>query len=713
MRDRTGEAELTGILPGPHVARGSVPLRAGLVLLLLLSCALLAAYPAFPGTAATGSVSRSAGPTGSRSGSYVAPSSVPSAMRFPIGGGHGSIGAALPATAPGHPAAVSSGLFPGPFRSIYGVDALLNSTGGAPSTAPNFPVGETIGVLAWGWGYDPTDLATFFSDYYPSSFPPPHVIPVPIDGAPPPGINAAADTSGGSRELTLDIEWAASMAPGSTIYAIYAPPGTSGTGSPTDQSLEDALHYAVQIGNLTALSMSFGEPEGTDVPLETVMEEDIQNLTANGTTVLAASGDDGGSAASQPNRPCSAGPGVDFPAASPLVVAVGGTDATSGGPETAWDLSGGGAANTGDVAPSWQQTGGVASYLAASSPATREVPDVAATADNNAFYFAGAATNASGTSFSSPLWAGIVADMAHADHTRWGALDPRIYSLAAVHEAQGGSPAPFTSVDQGRNCYYSASPGWDRVTGWGTPDAEVLAQELNGTSYASLAVMLNPNQGVSAGSTVTVEVTLPPRSNAALAGRPMSVYVVDPTNDSWVQRLVGTCPSPGGTPWQGSFVLSSSLTDRYVNVTAVVQNGSLWGVGTSVLSPPPPPAPPGPSLWDILGGYELPLLTGFLLLFLTFRLMGDRRRHTRAGPSPRELAGQSPPTSPDGGAAPEGVAGTARPSGASSLDAGARPPADPSLARGSVTEMTPFCWKCGTTLKGAEGQCPACGTRFS
>ena len=591
-----------------------------------------------------------------------------------------------------HPASTGVTLLPGPFRSTYGVDALLNSSGGSPPFARNM----TIGVLAWGDGYNPSDLQTFFSTYYPSSFPRPHVIAVPIDGAPPPGVNAGSDPSGGSRELTIDIEWAASMAPGATIYAIYAPPGTSPPWSPTGTSLEDALGYAVGLGNLTVLSLSFGEAQGSDPSLESAMDQQFLSLAKNGTTVVAASGDDGGSAATQPGSTCTQGPGVNFPAASPYVLSVGGTDASGPGPEVAWSLSGGGAAasTANDPAPAWQELGGVASYVARTTGHTRQVPDVSATARDNGYFFDGTLSVADGTSFSTPLWAGILADIAATNGARLGEVDASLYSLAAIHEAGSGGASPFTDVTSGGNCYDRANPGWDQVTGWGTPNAVALDQGLRSWSFTTLTVDLSPSSSVSAGATVSVAAGPTASSSPPLAGARLNLSVLDPINDSWVSRIVSALPSASaGGWWHGNLTMPASLTGSWVNVTVVAQNGSAWGIGTAVISPPPPPAPPAPSIFDILLGNPLPVLAGFFLLFLVFRFYSDRRRTVIRGPSPGELSGQ--PASPAG-------------------EGDAAPPPKPERRGTSVgPELTPFCWKCGANLSGKEKQCPSCGTPFS
>lgn len=612
----------------------------------------------------------------------------PSGFTFPLAlSGSSAIGL-TPATVASSEANL---LLPGPFRSTYGVDQLLNRSSGTP----DFPVGKALAVLAWGWGYDPTDLQTFWNTYYPSNFPLPKVIAEPIDGAPPPGINSPLDPSGGSRELTIDVEWLASMAPGATIYVVYAPPGPGPSYSPTYGAILDALNWTLTLGNLTALSMSFGEPQGENATLEGSMNTDFRELEAEGTTVLAASGDDGGAANSPPGTVCRNGPAVNFPAASPYVVAVGGTNATSSGAEPAWDLSGGGPSSlASDPAPSWQSLGSSAGFAASLNE--REVPDVSASAVDDAYYFGAVLRTANGTSFASPMWAGIVADVATANGGGLGVLDPSLYALGALQESGGLTLDPFQGASTGGSCFYRAKPGWNQVAGWGAPSALDLALDLQGASFEPLTISVNPSQDVSTGSVVTVTVSMPTTDLGTLAGEPLTLSVLASTNDSPVLRIFGTVPSPSAPAFSGTFTLPGSLDQAWVNVTAYAQSGTTWAVGTTVLTEPPPPAASGPSVLTLLLEYQLPILVGFLVLLLVFRIVGDRRRKETLGPTPNEVSGRAPATSDP--LAPAGAPST--------------PTTSTEAMRGSAA-MSPFCWKCGANLTGTEKQCPSCGTRFA
>src|SRR5581483_3748278 len=126
--------------------------------------------------------------------------------------------------------------------------------------------------------------------------------------------------SGWAMESSLDVEWAHAIAPNAKILLVEAKT-QSGPG------LLAAVDYAAKRKDVVAVAMSFGGPEFAD---ETTLDD---HFTSNGdVTFFAASGDSGS--------------GVNWPAVSPNVTAVGGTtlEIKNGklSKEVAWDGSGGG-----------------------------------------------------------------------------------------------------------------------------------------------------------------------------------------------------------------------------------------------------------------------------------------------------------------------------------------------------------------------------------
>jgi kumamolisin len=467
-------------------------------------------------------------------------------------------------------------------RDIYGVSGLYNLT-----KSPTYASGRGVVLLLWGLGYDPSDIQTFFSDYYPSNFPAPKVTPYPVDGAPAPSPNAPNDPSNGSRELTLDIEWSGSMAPGANLDAVYAPPGPASNGySPTDSSMVDALNEAVtpaSVPGVSVISMSFGSADGGDSTLMSGFESDFAVAAHEGITLFAATGDTGGDA----NTGCSGGPEPEYPSASPQVVAVGGTNvALQRGPlggitgfsESAWDQSGGGF-STEFLAPSWQEVGSAKAPISANGH--RGMPDVSASADYNFLYFNGGQAAGGGTSFSTPLWAGMVAEMDALRGTNFGLMDPQLYQVAADNT---GSTSPFHDITTGSNCLGPAGPGWDTATGWGSPVAVLLYEHLV-ASFVNVTIAANPSP-VAPGGAVTVTATITNASNgAAIVGVTATVVLAS-------TGLGGPCSGTFGSVAPvsnvtGQVVGTISIPDCYLgsqaSVTVTVTGGGYYGTTSTTV----------------------------------------------------------------------------------------------------------------------------------
>jgi subtilase family serine protease len=184
-------------------------------------------------------------------------------------------------------------------------------------------------------------------------------------------------------------------------------------------------------------------------------------------------------------------PTVNFPASSPLVTAVGGTSLyadTSGDyqSETVWNSDGG--ASGGGISqyfgePLYQR------LLPASDQALlgghRGIPDISWNADprtpiliylsflepSRAGYY-----TVGGTSEGSPDWAGLVADLNQLAGHPIGFLNPYLYALGAAHIG-------LHDITVGNNSDkgvpgYSATPGWDPASGWGTPDVGQLLTDI-------------------------------------------------------------------------------------------------------------------------------------------------------------------------------------------------------------------------------------------
>ena len=503
------------------------------------------------------------------------------------------------------PAVNSSEIYPDYPHFMYGLDHVYNLT-----ASGLWATGETIGLVLWGDGYNPNDLTSFQTELYPSSQPSFTIEPVPLDGAPSPSPAAVNDPSQAPFELTLDMEWSESQAPGATLMPVYVPDGpASNHYSPSDVQLEDALNYLVN-ASVSVISMSFGSPDGQDLSFEQAMDNALQVAAARGISVFASSGDNGGSV-EQTQGACSGTPEVEFPATSPWITSVGGTapivnigignantDFLAG--ESAWSSSTGGYSST-ITAPAWQLQGNAGNLIRSQGGGHRGVPDVSGPSANNMLFYNSSVTAGEGTSFASPMWAGIAAEMDSAHGRGFGLLGPALYSLGAQQENGTGTPT-FNDVTQGSNCIYSAGAGWDPVTGWGSPrDALVLYGNLI-KGLLALSLSFNPSVATP-GSSESVTVT------ASTASGPVGGF--DVNVGIFSQPTLGEAPSlvtsltvfvgnsgsgsqsftvPISYAFDSLLVKGGVLTSNFVGSSSAILGvsvlGSYWGPLTPLLTWP-------------------------------------------------------------------------------------------------------------------------------
>jgi kumamolisin len=351
--------------------------------------------------------------------------------------------------------------------------ALAKSAAPASYTPPqvaqayNFPAtasgaGQTIGIIELGGGYRQADLTAYFKSL---GLPPPGITAVGVDG----GTNKPSTASSADGEVMLDIEVAASVAPGAKIAVYFAPN--------TDQGFLDAITTAVHdtTQKPSVISISWGGPESSWTnQAMTAMDAACQSAAALGITITVAAGDDGSTDGGTGNN-------VDFPASSPHVLACGGTKLDANGAtivsEVVWNelasqegATGGGVSNV-FALPSWQAN----AHVPASSTSTggRGVPDVAGDADPATGYTIRVDSQTSvigGTSAVAPLWAGLVAVANQQLGNNVGLLQPAIYAAKAS--------LAFNDITLGNNGAFEAVQGWDACTGLGSPIARKLIQLL-------------------------------------------------------------------------------------------------------------------------------------------------------------------------------------------------------------------------------------------
>ncbi|HEX3842390.1 MAG TPA: S53 family peptidase [Acidimicrobiales bacterium] len=327
--------------------------------------------------------------------------------------------------------------------------------------------------------YTPSDIAAYQSCFGTNV----SVQNVKVDGG-------ASGSQGG--EAALDIEDVASMAPGASIVVYSGPQGGNG---PIDI-------YARMVGDdaTQVITTSWGICEPQMDPGQQAAESSLfAQASAQGQTVVAASGDAGSSDCYNPSVILGGDNSlqVDDPADQPYVTGAGGTSIQSAGSpptETVWNSgpgtgAAGGGVSTDFAQPSWQSGAGVDAPSATSvcnlngRSTCREVPDVSALADPaHGFinFWGGSWGVAGGTSVASPLWGALLAVIDQGQPATVGFANPALYSCG---------PSGFNDVTAGNNDLfpvlttdYSATPNYDVASGWGSPAAPTLAANLSAGS---------------------------------------------------------------------------------------------------------------------------------------------------------------------------------------------------------------------------------------
>ncbi len=224
-----------------------------------------------------------------------------------------------------------------------------------------------------------------------------------------------------------------------------------------------------------------------------VDDELLAEGAVQGQTMFVSTGDTGSfCSVGTPNGVPAGVPLVEYPAASPYVVAVGGTTLltqTAGGygGEAAW-YSGGGGLSQFEYSPYWEAS---AQPVSAQGESFRGLPDVAMDADlqtGMTIYLgdSGGWTTIGGTSLASPLMAGVWARMLETKSTL-GFAPPVLYAAWSASAAGATSSAfpptrqygPYHDLLVGANGSYSALPGYDYTTGLGSVDVGALAAAVS------------------------------------------------------------------------------------------------------------------------------------------------------------------------------------------------------------------------------------------
>jgi subtilase family serine protease len=375
---------------------------------------------------------------------------------------------------------------PEAIRKAYGLYDLVN--------AGKNGSGQTIVIIdAYGSPTAESDLAAFDTVFGVPA--PPSFEQIHMAGSAP--FDYGDDNQlGWAEESSLDVQWAHAIAPGAKIVLLAAV-------SNSDADLLDAQNYAIDHNLGFIISESFGESElalqqdgAEGAQILSDNEKSYRRARRHHISVLVSAGDDGASGFDI-NGDLQSVPVANYPASSPNVTSVGGTNlffgtAAHADPngtyqgEVVWNDgfgAGGGGVSLAFRMPEYQREnlpratrkvldgargypdvaynggvqGGVIVYLG--------FLDTAFGPGNNGYYVFG------GTSAGAPQWAGVTAITNQLAGRPLGFLNTRLYRLGK----RGALQTLMHDITVGDNSFngvagYLAAPGWDLATGWGTPN---------------------------------------------------------------------------------------------------------------------------------------------------------------------------------------------------------------------------------------------------
>jgi hypothetical protein len=369
--------------------------------------------------------------------------------------------------------------------------------------------GKTIALLELGRSR-PADTAQFFKCFGLKN----HVQVKRVNGGAGGGANA-------SLEAEIDIQEAATQAPGAKIVSYEAPNTATGEYNAYNAIVNDNIAHVVSTSWGKCEALLLAEPNGAAFinALHTV----FQQAAAQGQTVFAASGDTGSEDCYDGTAvPPSEALQVDSPANDPFVTGVGGTALEEPGVEPVWNdcgglagdscaaggsQAGGGGQSTVFKRPKWQPLA-----KNATCATCRGVPDISGNAGvGETFFASGGWTAVGGTSIAAPMMAGIAADIDQGCRGgRIGDFAPRLAALAAkrvygtalTDVNTGINWTNFTIQSPGSNDLtrnhsgtYKTTKGFDLASGYGAPIASGLA--------CPQVLSMTPNHG-KAGTRVTL-----------------------------------------------------------------------------------------------------------------------------------------------------------------------------------------------------------------
>lgn len=367
---------------------------------------------------------------------------------------------------------------PDAIRKAYGLDSVIAS--GIDGT------GQTIVIIdAYGSPTLENDVQVFSARF---GLPPANITQIHMPGSTPFDLTDNNQV-GWAGESSLDTQWAHAIAPGAKIILVAA-------ATNNDDDLLAAQNFAIDNKLGFIISESFGESElalqqlgAAGQAIFDANEKSYKTAGDHQITVLVSAGDDG-AAGVDLNGNLVPVPVANYPASSPNVTTIGGTNlffgsATNATPngtyqgEQVWNDgfgAGGGGISLQFNLPDYQE--GTKHLIPTSTG--RGYPDVA----YNAGVFGGVIVRLGffggffifgGTSAGAPQWAGITALINQGSKHPAGFLNKALYKLGKQGTLQGVTH----DVTFGDNSFagitgFPALVGWDYSTGWGTPNTGMV-----------------------------------------------------------------------------------------------------------------------------------------------------------------------------------------------------------------------------------------------
>ena len=407
-------------------------------------------------------------------------------------------------------------LFPADWAAIYDLDSLYGA--GTAGTGTSIAIAGRSNI-------DVSDVAAFRTM-------------AGLAANDPAVILAGADPGlvvGDQDEATLDVEWSGAVAPAAAVELVV------GASTATTDGVDLSAQYIVNHALAQVVSASYGSCEEEMGTSELAFYNQLwEQAASQGMSALVASGDAGAAGCYGGSSASGSGTAVNGLCSSPYATCVGGTEFNEGAnpaqywaatnaanygtalgyiPEEVWNESAlnggsglwasGGGASVIYAQPPWQRA--VIGTSAANG--MRAVPDVAVTAaahDGYVIYENGSYYVVSGTSASSPSFAGLVALVVERQGgTGMGSANPGLYSLL------NAAPNPFHSTPSGNNSvpgvtgFTASGAEYNLATGLGSVDGALLVNQWGaaGADFALTASATGATVVVGRTAAFTVSVT--------------------------------------------------------------------------------------------------------------------------------------------------------------------------------------------------------------